>query len=324
MEPLARYGFRCSTVGCWQADRLVGGALFRSYGLSLAQTTVTECLDGPIFLEWDGAWADDFVAGVEQLAKQAGSMAVVFRDCPQEQVHGDLLRAFRSRGHQMALARGTADAVLPLEGRTIDQIRKGFNHGTRGRIRKAIAGSLSVRHLTAPPDLEMAYGTWLATAARKSFTDVRPWFGLEPVMRHVIDQGLGSIYGVLLGDKLLAAAFVVRVGKGAAYVYGGYVNGAEQYSPSHVLQFEAIRESLERGMASYNFGRLISEGREAGRGVDEFKLGFGAIAQRHLDTLVWQRRPLLHRVIQQIRESRIGGRLEARLRAMLVGRGNQE
>ncbi len=74
------------------------------------------------------------------------------------------------------------------------------------------------------------------------------------------------------------------------------MDGAEKYSPTHMLQFEAIRESLERGMATYNFGMLISEGQTAGRGVDEFKLGFGAEPRRHLDTIIWKRKPLrLHR-----------------------------
>jgi len=324
MEPLARYGFRCATVGCWKGDRLVGGALFRSYTVPLAYATVTECLDGPIFLEWEGAWADGFVTGVEQLAKQAGSMAVVIRDCPQGEVHQDVIAAFRGRSHRIALTPGAADAVLPLEGRSIDQIRKGFNHGTRGRIRKAVAASLSVRHLTAPEDLERAYAAWIATATRKSFSDVRPWAGLEPVLRHVIDHGLGSVHGAFLNDQLLAAAFVVHVGKRATYVYGGYVDGAEKHSPSHVLQFEAIRESLERGMASYNFGMLISKGQEAGRGVDEFKLGFGAVPQRHLETLIWKRRPLLFGAIERLRKLGIGRRAEVLFKAMLIRRGNQE
>jgi lipid II:glycine glycyltransferase (peptidoglycan interpeptide bridge formation enzyme) len=104
-------------------------------------------------------------------------------------------------------------------------------------------------------------------------------------------------------------------------VYGGYMDGAEKYSPTHVLQFEAIRESVNRGMAAYNFGNLISEGNSAGRGVDEFKLGFGAVPQRRLDTIVWKRKPLLYHSIEQLRRWRMGGKLEALLKRKLIRRG---
>jgi hypothetical protein len=322
MEPLERYGFRSCVIGCWKGDRLVGGALFRSYYVPLTRTTVSECLDGPIFLEWENAWADDFVAGLVKLAGQVNSMALVIKDCPHEDVHRDVLAALGRRGLTTALIRGSADAVLPLEGRTIDQVRSGFNHGTRQRVKKGTAGPLSIRRLTTPEDLLKAYAAWIATAARKSFTDVRPWVGLEPVLRHCIDNRLGSVLGSFLDDRLLAAAFVVQVGKTAAYVYGGYLDGAEKHSPTHALQFEAIRESLERGLAAYNFGMLISEGQPAGRGVDEFKLGFGAVPQRHLDTIVWKRKPLLYDSIEWLRRWRMGGKLEALLKRKLISRGD--
>jgi lipid II:glycine glycyltransferase (peptidoglycan interpeptide bridge formation enzyme) len=178
-----------------------------------------------------------------------------------------------------------------------------------------------VRWLTAPEDLAQAYAAWIATANRRSFTDVRPWTGLEPVLRHCIDNRLGSVLGSFLEERLLAAAFVVHLGKTTAYVYGGYMDGAEKYSPTHVLQFEAIRESVNRGMAAYNFGNLISEGNSAGRGVDEFKLGFGAVPQRRLDTIVWKRKPLLYHSIEQLRRWRMGGKLEALLKRKLISRG---
>ena len=322
MEPLERYGMRIHAIGCWKGDRLVGGALFRSYAVPLTRTTVSECLDGPIFVEWERPWADEFVSGLRELAGQARSMAVIIRDCPDGDVHRDVLATLRRGGLAIAVTPGSADAVLQLKGRTLDQIRSGFNHGTRGRIRKGQAGPLCVRRLTKPEDLVHAYSAWIATATRRSFTDVRPWPGLEPVLRHSIDNRLGAVFGTFLEEKLLAAAFVVHVGKTAAYVYGGYMDGAEKHSPTHMLQFEAIRESVERGMARYNFGMLISEGQQAGRGVDEFKLGFGAAPERHLDTILWKRRPLLYESIERLRSGRFGKQLEALLKQKLISRGD--
>jgi hypothetical protein len=97
MEPLEQYGFRSHALGCWKGDRMVGGAHFRSYSVPLTRSTVTECLDGPIFLEWENGWADAFVAGLAELADSVRSMAVIIRDCPHADVHRDVLAASQRR-----------------------------------------------------------------------------------------------------------------------------------------------------------------------------------------------------------------------------------
>ena len=323
-EPLRAYGFRIYPLGCWNEDRLIGVAVFRAYAVPFTRRTVMECLDGPIFFEWETAWADDFVAGVVQLAQRANSMAVVIKHCPHEDVHRDLIAALRSAGLEVALRPGPAEAVLPLEGRTMDQLRSGFNHGTRWRINKARKGRLEVRRLTDPTDLARAHAAWIATANRKAFGDVRPWKGIEPVLRRCIHEGLGSVLGSFLDRQLLAAAFVAHIGNAAAWVYGGYMDGAERYNPTHVLQYEAIKESLEKGMAMYNFGELIAENDPEAKGVDQFKLGFGAVERRHLDTIVWKRTPLLHAATEHLRRGTIGRRLEAMLRRRLIRRGDAQ
>jgi hypothetical protein len=321
MQPLERYGFRVTTLGCWLGDRLVGGALIRSYSVPLTPVTVSECLDGPIFLDWDKSWANAFVAGLAELAGSVDCTALIIQDCPHAAVHQDLVAALQRGGRKTTVKPGRADAVLPLEGRTLDQIWKGFNHGTRQRIKKARARELTVRHLTRPEDLHRAYQAWIATAQRKSFSDVRPWESLEPVVRHCLDHRLGSVLATFLGDTLLAAAFVTHIGNTATYVYGGYMDDAQQYSPSHVLQHEAIRESRERGLARYNFGYLLAEEQPLAQGVDEFKLGFGALPQGHLDTIVWERKPWLYASVERIRRGWIGRNLELRLRRALIRRG---
>lgn len=319
MEPLDRYGFRVQALGCWVGDRLLGGALFRSYRVPLTPITVSECLDGPIFLDWEPAWADCFGAGIGRLAHDADSTVVTIQDCPQPDVHRDVLAALGRGGRKLSVKPGRADAVLPLRGRTMDQIWKGFNHGTRQRIKKA--RELTVRRLSRPEDLARAYAAWIATAQRKSFSDVRPWESLQPVVRHCLDHGLGSVLATFRGETLLAAAFITHIGNTGTYVYGGYVDGAQKYSPTQVLQHEAIRESVELGLADYNFGYLLSPEQPDARGVDEFKLGFGALPRQHLETIVWERKPVRYALVERLRRGRLGRNLEARLRRVLIGRG---
>jgi hypothetical protein len=322
MDPLERYGFQSTVLGCWIEDRLVGGALFRAYRVPFTFRSVSECLDGPIFLQWESDWAGRVLDAVESLATRSRSMAVIIRDCPHPAVHHDLTETLARRSHSLTSTPGSADAILRLEGRTLEQILASFNRGTRARIRKTQGGPLRVRRLSKPEDLASAYRAWIATANRKSFTDVRPWPGLEPVLRHCVDHGLGSVFATYLDDQLLAAVFVVHVGATAAYVYGGYMDGAQQHSPTHILQYEAIRECIDKGIPAYNFGMLISEGQATNRGVDDFKLGFGAEPQRHLDTIIWRRQRLLYGSIERIRGWSLGRKLEGLLRNKLIRRGD--
>src|SRR5918999_3488935 len=112
MEPLERYGFRSTVLGCWIEERLVGGALFRSYRVPFTFSTVSECLDGPIFLSWETDWAGCVLDAVENLARRSRSMAVVIRDCPHAAVHHDLTESLAPRGHSLTSTSGTADAIL--------------------------------------------------------------------------------------------------------------------------------------------------------------------------------------------------------------------
>lgn len=317
-EPLDRCGLRSSILGCWKDDQLVGGGLFRSYSVPLTGTRVSECLDGPIFLDWEASWAEAFVAEMAKIARDENSMAVVIKGCPRKDIHEAIFGALKRAGLRATLRPGGADAMLPLKSRTLNDIGKGFNHGTRSRINKGQNGSLTVRRLTNSEDLRQAYTAWMATAARKGFTDVRPWPALHPVLRHCVAKGLGSVLASFQEDRLLAAAFVTHIGDTALWVYGGYIDGSEQANPTHLLQYEAIRESLEKGKSSYNFGSLISFGQSKRNGVDEFKLGFGATAHPKLDTIIWERKPFLYRSVQRLRGGRIGRRLEALLKRRLT------
>ena len=302
---------------------MLGGALFRSYTVPLSRITVSECLDGPIFLDWERHWAQEFVAGIAKLAQAVDSTVLTIQDCPHAEVHGNVVAALRRGGGKTTLKPGMAEAVLPLAGRTMDQIWKGFNRGTRQRIKKANSGRLQIRRLTRPEDLAQAYGAWIATASRKSFSDVRPWVSLEPVVQHCVENQMGSVIASFLDEKLLAAAFVTHIGGTASWVYGGYVDGAQKHSPTHVLQHEAIRESLEKGLARYNFGGLLSDTQPLARGVDEFKLGFGAIPRPQVDTIVWERKPVLYASVEWLRKGWVGRNLEAGLRRVLIRRGEK-
>ena len=324
-EPLSQFKINSHVLACWDKSRMVGGALFRVLPVPLTKITVMECLDGPIFLDWRAEWADRFVSAMKALGDEKRSMIVALKGCGDPEIHRDLVAAFGRAGLNATVTQGEVQAVLPLVGQTMASIRTRFRKGTKWSVKKGLDGPARISHLVSDAELRGAYAAWTATARRKGFLDVRPWPALQPVLRHCVDTGIGTVLGTSMNGRVLAAAFITFIGKTASWVYGGYVDGAEPYHPTHVLQWEALQDALKRGLTAYSFGYLSSAGEAGKSGVDDFKLGFGALPRRNLDTITWERRPLLNRCIQSLRRQGVGRRIEKLVRSRLLGRaGRQE
>jgi Acetyltransferase (GNAT) domain len=313
-DPLEQHGVTARGIACWDGEVQVGGAMLRSLPVPLAGGTITECLQGPLFVDWRPEWAAPVLAGIEEIARRSRSIGVSLQACPRRDVAEDLASAMRRAGMKLTRAPGGREAILALAGRSLDDVIAGFHKGTRRAIKKGQQGPVEVRRVAGTDELRRAHGTWLATAARKGFASVRPWETAEPMLRHSIDAGLGAVLAGFVGEELLAAVFVTYIGTAASYIYGGFADDAERHRPNHVLHLEAIKVALAGGYATYNLGTLSIDG------VDQFKLGFGAVPVPRTDTVVWERRAALYGVMQRLRRQRVGPALETLVRRRLAGR----
>jgi hypothetical protein len=320
-EPLKKTGVRPRGIGFWKGSRLVGGALFRSIPVPYVGAHLTQCLAGPLHLDWDPEWADHFVAKVDEMARADNSIEVAIHGCVNRELHRDIAFAFMRRGLPVGIKTGPAEAVVPLKGATLDGVWKGMSDSTRRNIRKGQKHAVEVRELTTGLELRLAHDAWLATASRKGFSDVRPWDLLEPVLRECIDRRLGKVYASFLGDRMLAAIFVTFIGGQASYVYGGFVDGAEAHAPNHLLHAHAIKECLEKGLRAYNLGQLTRTFDPARPvGIDQFKLGFGARIERRPDSIIWKRMPVVAAGLDWLRDQKAGKRIAEELKRRLLSK----
>ena len=320
-DPLKRHGVRAKGIGMWKENRLVGGGLFRSIPIPFVGSHLTQCLAGPLHLDWEPRWADEFVSQVAQLARDDNSMEVAIHRCPSREMHRDIIDAFLRRGLKITFASSAAEAVLSLKDSTPEDIWKGMIKGTRENIRKAQKNAIQIRELTSSDELRSAHTAWMATAKRKNFTDIRPWASLEPVLRYCVDNDIGKVYASFKDDKMLAAIFIVFIGGQALYVYGGFMDGSEKHSPNHILHFEAIKHCFERRIETYNFGDLTWNYEVERGGTDQFKFGFGARPKQNLDSIIWKRKPLLAGCCAWLQRNQVGKKLVAELRRHMAERG---
>jgi len=323
-DPLGKAGVRTTGIGLWNEDRLVGGGLFRSIPVPYVGAHLTQCRGGPLHLSWEPQSAESFVSKVVELADDHNSLEVAIHECASPQVQRDILEAFQRRRLKVVVAAAFSDAVVSLKESSLDDIFRRMNERTRRSIRKAEKNGVQVRALTSNQELRGAHGAWMATAMRKGFTDIRPWELLEPVLRYSIGNGLGAVYGSFMGDQLLAAIFVTFIGAQASYVYGGFLDGCDRHHPNHILHFEAIKQSLERGLLAYNLGQLISDDPAERGGLDQFKLGFGALVQKRPNSIVWKRRPLLSAALAWVRRQKLGRTLVEAFKRRLLDPQRQQ
>ena len=323
-EPLECYGVRTHLIGVWHKNLLMGGGLFRSIPIPYVKMSLLQCFEGPIFREWDPSWAGPFIAGVEDVAQTQKSIEVVIKGSPQRDIQTDLLRAFHAHDLSVKIFPGVTRAVLPLENRTVDDIWRGMDKGAKRNIKKGLKDTLEVRNLTDINDLRKAHEAWMATARRKGFSDVRPWKGLEPVLRYSVNNRLGVVLGSFLNGELLAAIFVTYVGRTATYVYGGYMDHYEQYRPNHILHYKVIQQCLAMGVMEYSFGDLSPQYQVSRNGVDQFKLGFGAIPLPQTETISWIRKPLLCSARDWVKRQKSGKKVVAFLKDRLIRKVGSE
>jgi GNAT acetyltransferase-like protein len=302
-EPQAQYGVSVDVLGCWKGRQLIGGALFRSIPVPYLGVRWTECIQGPIFAEYHPGWEDAFVRGVKELARKVNSISVVFRSCQNRDVHRDLVQALGRAQMRTTLGGKGFEGVLWLKDRTIEDLEKNFNRRTKRSVKKAQAGPIRVASLTTSDELRLGYEAWKATQTRKGLSQVPPWPALEPVLRHCVDNGLGAVLGTFLDDRILGSVFATYIGETASFVYGGYMDWAESHPAAHILHYLHIQQALARGMHAYSFGYLDEK---VAKGVYEFKLGFGVVAQEQTAKITWERKPSLYRVIHSLRHQRMG------------------
>lgn len=312
-QPLEPLGVRHDVVANGGDGILTAGALVRSVQVPHLPIAMGECLHGPVATAWDGSSAALLLASLDEVARRRHLVELSFRGCADATIHQSLADGLRARGARWTTSTAPDDAVVSLEGRTLDEVRAGYHRTTRRWVRQASSNSdLTVEQLTTDADLRRALEAFEATRKRKGFTDLRPATALHPVLRSGIDAGHASVFGAKVDGVVVAATFVSFVGRRALFLYGGYRDGSEALRPNHVLHDAAMAEALSRQLDAYDLGTLPA--------IDHlphlrrFKLGFGAHPVRTLDTITWACQPRTARVVAALRATGWDRRLLATIR----------
>jgi lipid II:glycine glycyltransferase (peptidoglycan interpeptide bridge formation enzyme) len=169
---------------------------------------------------------------------------------------------------------------LPLTGRDVDDLLKGFNQLWRRNIKKAEKAGVQVA-LGQAADLPDFHRLYVETARRDGFTP-RPLSYFQGMWQAMAaeDENRLRVYLARHDGNLVAAATLVRVGTHAWYSYGASSTANREVRGSNAVQWRMIRDALAEGCDVYDLRGITDTVDESDphAGLIRFKVGTGAEA----------------------------------------------
>lgn len=184
---------------------------------------------------------------------------------------------FKSLGFRNAPMHLHAETTLELDlNQSEEDILKQMRKTTRYSIRKAEKDGIRVYSTADPAAAELIFEQQKETVARNKFAPF-PKKYFESQLRHFGANGEASLFVAKYQGESVATALIVFFGKTAVYHLGASSNKHRALTASHLVQWEAIKESKRKGCNRYNFWGIIEEEnkKHPWYGLSVFKRGFG-------------------------------------------------
>jgi hypothetical protein len=215
-------------------------------------------------------------AGLRRLSRRWSTSRIVL-SCRHD-ARWQLERARAELGPDRCRVSDSTTRVLPLQGRSFEEVHAGFRKTARQELKVAERAGILVRRLTAADDLSALAPLQRSWAAAK---------GLEPPPPSLLPRLLGELpqatllYGAYDRDGLVACIFLFRDPGEWFYWLGARDRQRDSSSAMYALLAQAIREACEKGVRTFNMGASNEI-----RSVEFFKERFGS-ERRPVWSLCW-------------------------------------
>jgi vancomycin resistance protein VanK len=311
--------WRAESLGWFRDDEMVGAALVLYRQLPRLKRYLAYLPEGPV-IDWDDEDLAGWLAPMTEHLKGQGAFGVrmgppvVTRrwsaaqvkdgiadaavrrltDVPpleRSQVGAAVVARLHELGWRLQAVEGGFAAgqpqynfVIPLAGRTEDDVLKGMNQLWRRNIKKADKAGVEVTRGTVA-DLKAFHDLYAHTAERDHFTP-RPLSYFQTMYDALAAEDPGRITLWLArheGD-LVAATIAIRVGTHAWYSYGASSTEKRDVRGSNAVQWAMIRDALAQGAEVYDLRGITDtlDADDSHVGLIQFKVGTGGEAVEYV------------------------------------------
>ncbi len=330
---LVKPDWRHESIGFFAGDELVGAALVLYRNIPKSSRCLAYLPEGPI-LDWrrvDTAAAVNalvnYAATQKAFAVRIGPTLVhrrwyastiknaiaderygVLSDVSADEVDLDAVRLSRelyrlgwippkekTTGFQSGQPR--FNFMLPLDGKSCDEVLKGMNQLWRRNIKRAAKLGVEVRRGDRN-DLAAFHKVYLETAERDHFTG-RPLHYFETMWDALNADGVDRmrVYLAKYQGQVIAATTWIKVNRHCWYSYGASTTEHRQARGSNAVQWQMIQDAIAEGASVYDL-RGITEGITDANpelGLIQFKVGTGGQATAFIGEWDYPINPLIYR-----------------------------
>jgi peptidoglycan pentaglycine glycine transferase (the first glycine) len=161
-----------------------------------------------------------------------------------------------------------------------DALLAAMNQGTRRKIRIAERDGVTIRATTAQTleaDIDILYTLYQATSARDGFL-IRPREYYAQAWRNLFAADMAQPLIAEVDGQAVAHVILLHVGQTCWYFYGASGEQHRDKMPNYLLQWQAMRWSIQRGYHTYDLWGAPNEFTETDSmwGVYQFKRGLRA------------------------------------------------
>ncbi|MGI5139029.1 MULTISPECIES: lipid II:glycine glycyltransferase FemX [unclassified Streptomyces] len=188
---------------------------------------------------------------------------------------------------------------VPLEGRTLEDVRSGLNQQWRRNVKKAEKAGVKVVQ-GGYDDLPVFHALYAETAERDRFIPrPLPYFQRMWAALTAEDPDRMRLYLAHHDGDVLAAATMLTVGTHVWYSYGASTARRREVQPSNAIQWRMMTDAHGSGAAVYDLRGISDTLDEADPllGLLRFKTGTGGHAVEYLGEWDLPLNRLLHRAL---------------------------
>ncbi|MBI9043934.1 MAG: peptidoglycan bridge formation glycyltransferase FemA/FemB family protein [Anaerolineaceae bacterium] len=181
-----------------------------------------------------------------------------------------------------------------------DVLLASMKQKTRYNIRLASRKGVEIRKATMD-DLELAYQMYAETSLRDGFAIRSKDYYLR-VWKTFLKKDMATLLFAEVEGEIVAGLFLFYFGSHAWYLYGMSTGKHRKLMPNHLLQWEAIKISKNRGVKIYDFWGAPDtfNASDSMYGVFRFKDGFGAKVVRTMGAWDYPVYPLLYKAYTHV------------------------
>lgn len=231
---------------------------------------------GPVCDIYDLSEVKELIKEVEPIAKKYNAFVLKFD--PEIKYDAKLEAIYKSNGFKVEnrdnkkheLIQPMYNMILNLEGKTEEEIFKGYSEKTRYNIRVAEKKGVTVRYSRSEEDLKKFTELSYITAERDKIT-LRD-YDYYKKMLDAFDENHLRIYLAEHEGEVLSGAIALNYGGKLFYIYGASSNNKRNLMPNYLMQQEMIRWGIETGCSNYDFGGVFDLSKS--NGLFRFKEGF--------------------------------------------------